>query len=97
VQVMVVHHTPTLTRDRYQAVVRGLTGGKTKLDSPDDIPTGGLLMHVAAETDEGFMIFDVFESQEAFDRFRAVASPIATEAGIEEPPKSFPIHTYIST
>jgi len=94
---MVVHHTPTLTRDRYQAVVRGLTGGKTKLDSPDDIPTGGLLMHVAAETDEGFMIFDVFESQEAFDRFRAVASPIATEAGIEEPPKSFPIHTYIST
>jgi hypothetical protein len=97
VQVMVVHHTPTLTRDRYEAVVHGLTGGKPKLSSPDDIPTGGLLLHVAAETDEGFMIFDVFESQEAFDRFRAVASPIATEAGIEEPPKSFPIHTYIST
>jgi len=96
VQVIVVHHTPTLTRDRYEAVVRGLTGGKPKLESPDDIPTGGLLSHVAAETDEGFMIFDVFEFQEAFDRFRAVASPIATEAGIEEPPKSFPIHTYIS-
>ncbi len=95
-QVMVVHHTPTLTRARYEAVVRGLTGGKARLESPNDIPTGGLLMHVAAETDDGFMIFDVFESQEAFDRFRAVASPIATAAGIEEPPKSFPIHTYIS-
>jgi hypothetical protein len=94
---MVIHHTPTLTRDRYEAVVRGLTGGKPKLDSPDDIPTGGLLMHVAAETDEGFIIFDVFESQQAFDRFPAVASPIATEAGIEESPKSFRIHTYIST
>jgi hypothetical protein len=34
---------------------------------------------VAAEKDEGFMIFDVFESQEAFDRFRAIANPIATE------------------
>ena len=94
--VMVVHHTPTLTRERYEAVVSGLTGGKPQLESPDDVPTGGLLVHVAAETDRGFMVFDVFESQEAFDRFRAVASPIATEAGIEEPPQSFPVHTYIS-
>jgi hypothetical protein len=95
-QVMVVHHTPTLTRERYEAVVRGLTGGKRQLDSTHDVPTGGLLVHVAAETDQGFLVFDVFESQQAFDRFRAIASPIATEAGIEQPPKSFPIHTYIS-
>jgi hypothetical protein len=94
--VMVVHHTPSLTRERYEAVVRGLTGGKQQLGSVHDVPTGGLLVHVAAETDQGFMVLDVFESQEAFDRFRAVASPIATEAGIEQPPKSFPIHTYIS-
>ena len=93
---MVVHHTPSLTQARYEAVVRGLTGGRSKLDSTEDIPTGGLLVHVAAQTDDGFMIFDVFESQDAFDRFRDVASPIATEAGIEEPPRSFPIHTYIS-
>ncbi len=94
--VMVVHHTPSLTRERYEAVVRGLTGGKPRLESPDDVPTGGLLVHVAGETDHGFMILDVFKSQEAFDRFRALASPIATDAGIEEPPKSFPVHTYIS-
>ena len=31
------------------------------------------------------MIFDIFESQEAFDRFHAVAGPIATEAGTDEP------------
>jgi hypothetical protein len=94
--VMVVHHTPSLTRERYEAVVRGLTGGKLQLDSTQDVPTGGLLVHVAAETDQGFMVVDVFESQQAFDRFRAMASPIATAAGIEEPPTSFPIHTYIS-
>lgn len=94
-QVMVVHHTPTLTRERYEQVVRGLSS-KDRLESPSDVPTPGLLVHVAAETEEGFMIFDVFESQETFDEFRAVASPIATEAGIEEPPKSYPVHTFIS-
>ena len=94
-QVMVVHHTPTLTRERYEQVVRGLSG-KDRLESPTDLPTSGLLVHVAAETEDGFMIFDVFESQEAFDEFRAVATPIATEAGIEEPPTSHPLHTFIS-
>ena len=94
--VMVVHHTPSLTRERYEAVVRGLTGGKPRLKSPTDVPASGLLVHVAAQTEDGFMIFDVFESQQAFDSFRALASPIATEAGIAEPPKSYPVHTYVS-
>jgi hypothetical protein len=94
--VMVVHHTPSLTQERYEAVVRGLTGGKPGLESPADVPTGGLLVHVAAQTEAGFMIFDVFESQEAFERFRAIASPIATAVGIEEPPKSYALHTYIT-
>ena len=95
-RVMVVHHTPSLTQERYEAVVRGLTGGKSRLESPADVPTPGLLVHAAAQTEDGFMIFDVFESEEAFDKFRAIASPIATDAGVEEPPKSYPIHTYIS-
>jgi hypothetical protein len=93
---MVVHHTPSLTKERYEAVVRGLTGGKPRLESVSDVPTDGLLVHVAAETEAGFMIFDVFETQDAFDRFAAIASPIATEAGIEEPPRSYSLHTYIS-
>lgn len=95
-KVMVVHKTPTLTRERYEQVVRGLTGGKSRLESPDDVPTGGLLVHVAADTDDGFVIFDVFESQAAFDRFGEFVAPFAREAGIEEPPKGFPLHTYIS-
>jgi hypothetical protein len=87
-RVMVVHHTPSLTRDRYEAVVRGLTDGKPRLESPDDLPTEGLLVHVAAESDRGFMIFDVFEFEEAFTRFREVASSIATAAGIESRPRA---------
>jgi hypothetical protein len=96
-RVLVVHHTPSLTQERYEAVVRGLTaGGKPRLESTSDVPTDGLLVHAAAQTEDGFIIFDVFESQEAFDKFRAIASPIATQAGIEKPPKSYPLHTYIS-
>src|SRR5919198_3365656 len=94
--ILVVHHTRSLTRERYEAVVRGLTGGKSPLESPADVPTAGLLAHAAAQTEAGFIVFDVFESQEAFDRFRAIAGPPATEAGIEEPPKSYPVDTYIS-
>jgi hypothetical protein len=94
--IMVVQHTPTLTQERYEYVVRGLTGGKPRLESPADVPTRGLLVHVAAQTERGFMIFDVFETRDAFDRFRTVATPFANEAGIEQPPEGYPAHTFIS-
>ena len=91
--VLVIHKTPTLTRERYEAVVRRLTGGKRRLEAPGDVPTPGLLVHAAGETDEGFVVFDVFASQEAFETFGAMVAPIAAEAGIEEPPRSYPLHT----
>ena len=81
-RVMVVHHSPSLTMGRYEAVVRGLTGGKPRLKSTSDVPT----VHVAAETEQGFMVFDVFDSQEAFDRFRAIPSRIATEGSSDTRP-----------
>lgn len=84
-QVMVVAHA-----EPYAGALRGggprPQGGKPRLESTSDIPADGLLVHVAAQTDDGFMILDVFESHEAFDPFGALASPIATEEGIEEPP-----------
>jgi hypothetical protein len=51
---MVVHHTPSLTQERYEAVVRGLTGGRRRVKTPADVPTPGLLVHVAAQTEDGF-------------------------------------------
>jgi hypothetical protein len=94
--VMAIHHTHSLTQERYEEVVRRLTDGKTRLESPSDLPFEGLLVHVAAQTDSGFVIFDVFESEEAFARFGQIVEPIAREVGIEEPPRSYPAHTYIS-
>ncbi len=94
--VFVIHKVPSLTQERYEEVVRRLTGGKERLESPADVPGGGLLVHAAAQTDDGFVIFDVFESEEAFARFGEAIRPIAEAAGIEDPPKAYPVHTFVA-
>lgn len=45
--VLVYDRTPSLTQDRYEQVIRRLTG-KPRLDSVADLPFSGLLIHVAA-------------------------------------------------
>ena len=90
-----VHQVPSLTRERYEEVVSRLTAGKRRFESASDLPFEGLLVHAAAETDAGFLIFDVFESQEAVDRFNAAMQSIPRDVGIEEPPKFFPAHTFV--
>jgi hypothetical protein len=91
--ILAVHETPTLTREKYEQVVRRLTNGKSRIESPADLPFEGLLVHAAGEGPNGFYIFDVFESEEAVERFRAAMRTIPEEVGIEEPPKFFPAHT----
>jgi hypothetical protein len=93
---MAVHRVPSLTQARYEEVVRRLTGGKTRLESPSDLPFDGLLAHVAAQTPEGFLIIDVFESAEAVERFNATMATIPRDVGIESPPEFYPAHTFIA-
>lgn len=94
--IVAVHQVPSLTRERYEEVVRRLTNGKRRLESPADLPFDGLLVHVAAQTDNGFLILDVFESEEAVDRFNDAMRTMPSEVGIEEPPTFYPAHTFIS-
>ena len=91
--ILAVHETPTLTQEKYEQVVRRLTNGKSQIESPSDLPFDGLLVHAAGEGPNGFYVFDVFESEEAVERFRAAMGTIPEEVGIEEPPKFFPAHT----
>jgi hypothetical protein len=95
--IVAVHHVPSLTQDRYEQVVRRLTDGKERLESPSDLPFEGLLVHVAVQSEDGFLIFDVFESEEAFSRFSEEVRPIAEDVGIEAPPKAYTAHTFISS
>jgi hypothetical protein len=87
--IMAVHQVPSLTRERYEEVVRRLTG-KSRIESASDLPFDGLLVHVAGEGKDGFCIVDVFESEEAVVRFNEAMSSIPREVGIEEPRSSSP-------
>ncbi len=35
--IVAVHQVPSLTRERYEAVVRRLTNGKSRIESPSDL------------------------------------------------------------
>jgi len=93
--IMAVHQVPSLTRERYEEVVRRLTG-KERLESTADLPFEGLLFHAAGQGKRGFCIVDVFESEAAVERFSEAMGSIPQEVGIEEPPDFFPAHTFIS-
>jgi hypothetical protein len=84
---MAVHQVPSLTQDRYEEVVRRLTG-KDRLESPSDLPFDRLFIHVAGRGKNGFCIVDVFESEEAVERFNEAMGSIPKEVGIEEPRRS---------
>jgi hypothetical protein len=46
--VVLVHHGPSLTQERYEEVVKRLTGGKgRRLETPGDWPVEGLMVHIA--------------------------------------------------
>jgi hypothetical protein len=91
--ILAFHQTPTLTKERYEEVVRRLTGGKARIESPDDLPFAGLLFHASGEAPGGFLVFDVFESQESVDAFRSALGTTPQDVGIAEPPKFFEAHT----
>jgi hypothetical protein len=92
--IMAVHQVPSLTQEKYEEVVRKLVG-KSRAESVSDFPFDGLLFHAAGQGENGFCIVDIWESQEAVDRFRDAMSGIVQEVGIEEPPDFFPAHTFV--
>ena len=91
--ILALHVTPTLTREKYEEVVRRLTGGKARIESSSDLPFDGLLFHAAGEGPNGFCVFDVFESKDAVEAFRSALGSIPEDVGIAEPPQFFPAHT----
>ena len=93
--IMAVHQVPSLTQEKYEEVIRRLTNGKSRVDSPSDLPFEGLLVHIAGQRENGFCIVDIFESEEAVEEFRQAMGTIPQEVGIEEPPEFFPAHTFV--
>jgi hypothetical protein len=99
--VVLVHQGPSITQEKYEEVaarVRKLTDGnaKSRMESPSDWPVAGLLVHAAGQGESGFRVVDVWESEEACNRFGETLAPILQEVGIDEQPEIYPAHTFVS-
>jgi hypothetical protein len=94
--VVLIHQGPSLTREKYEEIVRRLTGGKAPLESPSDWPVEGLLVHVAGESPHGFRVVDVWQSEEACNRFGETLALILQEVGVDDQPEIYEAHTFVS-
>ena len=94
--IVAVFQSPTLTQARYEESVRQLSGGRSRMEKSADWPVKGLLVHVAGQSANGFRVVDVWESEEAFQRFGEKLMPIMKAIGIEGEPEVYPSHTVVS-
>jgi hypothetical protein len=92
--VVLVHES--ITQEQYEESIRRLTGGTRAMTSPGDWPVEGLLVHSAGQGPKGFRVVDIWESQEALERFGAILIPILNEIGVQGEPEIYPTHTFVS-
>lgn len=87
-----------VTRDTYREVTEKMFGTfpMQEADSPE-----GLILHTAGQTEQGFYVYDVWESQAHFERFvesklgPALAELGAGNDGGRPEPQFFPIETMV--
>lgn len=95
VPVVLVVQGPSFTQDKYEEGARRLTGGKLP-ESPSDWPVDGLLVHAAGQGAQGFRVVDVWESEEACNKFGEIIGPILQDLGVDEAPEVYPAHNFVS-
>jgi hypothetical protein len=94
--VVAVFQSPSLTQEQYEKTVVKLSGGKSRVESPGDWPVEGLLAHIAGQGANGFRVVDVWESEDAFQRFGEKLMPILQQLGVEGEPEIYSAHTFVS-
>ena len=95
--IIAVFQSPSLTRENYEESVRRLTNGKKiRMESVKDWPVEGLLAHIAGQSEKGFRVVDVWESEDAFRRFGDKLMPIMKEIGIDTVPETYETHALVS-
>lgn len=87
--VVMIMESPGATTDQYDKVneIMGIRGDE---DAPE-----GLVQHVAATSDDGVVVVDVWESPEALDRFfqeRLGAALEQAGLGSDAPPRRHEVH-----
>jgi hypothetical protein len=92
--VGVLFELPGVTQEQYETITDKLTGG-SGLSSLSDWPVEGVLAHIAGPSQNGWRVVDVWESEEAFQRFGEHLIPITQELGLQPQPQLFPLHNFV--
>ena len=81
------------TTDQYDAIAGNMG------HEPEGRTPPGAISHWVAETDEGLLIVDVWESKAQYEQFaQEQIGPFAAEAGITGPPeiRFYDVHNYLT-
>ena len=81
-------HPEKLTTAQYDDVVK-------KLEAAGHGSPAGRLHHSAFNDGEGLSVFEIWESQAAFEAFGPKLMPILEEAGIQAEPMVMPVHNMV--
>jgi hypothetical protein len=95
--IVAVFDVPGMTRAHYEQSVEKLAGRPGPATSPADWPVAGLVSHTAAPTPDGWLVVDVWESEEAFRQFSQIIQPILRELGVPDPqPRLYPVFSVVT-
>jgi len=86
-----------VTRDTYRQLTEKMFGS---YPMPEDQSPDGLILHTAGQGDQGWYIYDVWESEEHFQRFvesklGPALQEVGADAGGRPEPQFFPIETLV--
>jgi hypothetical protein len=84
--IAAVFEVPGMNADHFDRILAALK--EAGQADPD-----GRLFHVAAPTDDGWLVVDVWESEEKLGAFAGVLMPIIAGVGVTPPqPRIAPVH-----
>jgi hypothetical protein len=85
-----LYFTPSgFTKDKYDEAIR-------KLEEKGAGTPAGRTYHVALESDGAIQVFDIWESQDAFEAFGQTLVPILSELGVDPgQPMAAEVHNLI--
>ncbi len=87
--VTAVFEVPGMTSQQYDTVIKNLEARGA--GAPD-----GRLYHVASPTPDGWLVVDVWESEEKLGKFAETLMPVLASAGVQPPaPKVYKAHNII--
>ena len=82
-------HFPGMTADQYDKVIRDFEAA----ESEDPNLVKDRVIHLAMPEDGGWLVFDVWESMEAFSGVGAILGPLFAKHGLQmTEPKIYPVH-----